>query len=63
MISEKRERFYIASTLLGGIVLMVSIWVGSSYFEARAFNNVTGKNVSTLDAMFINLRVQEPTSD
>lgn len=27
--------------------------------EARAFNRVTGGNVSTWDAMFVSLRVQE----
>jgi hypothetical protein len=33
-------------------------WVVQSFFEARAFNNATGANVSTWDAMWIELRVQ-----
>ena len=41
--------------------IFVTEWVVKSYFEARAFNRVTGKNVSTWDAMFIELRVQEPS--
>lgn len=40
-------------------VFSVGLWACASYFEARAFNRVTGKNVSTVDAMFIQLRVQE----
>lgn len=34
-------------------------WVIGSKFEANAYNNITGKNVSTWDAMWIQLRVQE----
>lgn len=46
--------------LLIGIVLTLPLsgWVVSSFFEARAFNNATGKNISTWDAMWIELRVQ-----
>lgn len=32
-------------------------WILLSHFEARAFNRVTGAEVSTWDAMFIELRV------
>lgn len=41
------------------MVCVVAFMVVSSFFEARAFNAVTGKNVSTWDAMWIELRVQE----
>jgi len=41
-----------------GFVLVIAIWVGMSYMEARAYNNATGSNVSTTDAMFTQLRVQ-----
>jgi len=40
----------------------LALWVGSSYFEAAAFNRVTGKAVSTFDAMWIELRVQEQSN-
>lgn len=36
-----------------------AFWVGQSYFEAQSFNRLTGNNVSTWDAMFVSLRVQE----
>lgn len=42
-----------------GAAITIGIWVLSSYLEARAFNSVTGGNVSTLEAMFVELRVQE----
>ena len=35
-------------------------WVGSSYFEARTYSRLTGKQVTTWDAMWIELRVIEP---
>jgi hypothetical protein len=41
------------------VVVLVSGWVIQSHFEAAAFNRVTGKHVSTWDAMWIELRVQE----
>ena len=44
-----------AATLILGLI----IWVISSHMEASAFNHATGKNVSTWDAMFIELRIQE----
>lgn len=44
-------------------LLMISIplgfaW-GSAYYEAQAYYRVTGKKVSTWDAIFLDLRVQE----
>jgi uncharacterized membrane protein len=42
------------------LVIVFVWWIVGSYFEARAFNRVTGKDVSIFDAMFIELRVQEP---
>lgn len=38
-------------------IVPLSFWVCSSYYEARAYSNVTGKKVSTFDAMFLELRV------
>ena len=51
--------------LLGAIVLgfisaFISAWIIKSKLEADAFNNATGKQVSTWDAMWIELRIQEP---
>lgn len=41
----------------------ISVWVVKSHFEAKSFNAVTGKNVSTWQAMWIQLRVQEGSDD
>ena len=45
-----------------GVVLFGAIWVRAvlfAYFEAEAFNRHTGQNVSTWDAMFLELRIQD----
>jgi hypothetical protein len=49
----------IALTIITGIFVlgMAVLWMGSSYFEARAYERVTGQHVSTWDAMFLDLRV------
>ena len=41
------------------ILVMLLLWLAHSYFEARAYNRITGSDVSTLDAMFLQLRVSE----
>ena len=43
--------------IVGMIILSVGVWVLHSHLEAKAYNNVTGKEVSTFDAMFLELRV------
>ena len=37
----------------------LGVWVLKSSCEASSYNRVTGSNVSTWDAMFLELRVQE----
>jgi hypothetical protein len=39
--------------------LLFVIWYAASAVEARAYNRITGSNVSAFDAMFVELRVQE----
>ncbi|AMV30887.1 hypothetical protein VN12_02145 [Pirellula sp. SH-Sr6A] len=41
------------------VLFVIGLWMGSSAMEAKAFNRVTGKNVTMWDAMFIQLRVQD----
>jgi flagellar basal body-associated protein FliL len=41
----------------------IAVWVVSSHYEAESFQKLTGKQVSTWDAMWLELRVQEPTSE
>lgn len=42
------------------VVIFLSIWITHSYFEARTYRRLTGQQVSTFDAMWVSLRVQEP---
>ena len=46
-------------TAFGILALAVSGWVVASRMEANSFNAVTGKSVTTWQAMWIELRVQE----
>lgn len=50
----------VALAFVGGLIAGF-IWVFSSNMEASAFNSVTGKSVTTWQAMWIELRVQEPS--
>ncbi|MCX6994167.1 MAG: hypothetical protein NT011_13635 [Kiritimatiellaeota bacterium] len=43
-----------------GLIAMM-FWVFTSKMEAATFNSVTGKSVTTWQAMWIELRVQEPS--
>lgn len=56
-----RDGENLLSCLLGVAMFAAAagIWVWQSKLEAEAFNRVTGKNVSTWDAMFLDLRVNE----
>jgi hypothetical protein len=43
----------------GIVVLLLAGWIISSSCEASAYRRLTGKQVTTYDAMFLDLRVQE----
>ncbi|MGQ0721048.1 MAG: hypothetical protein ACT4PE_05670 [Candidatus Eiseniibacteriota bacterium] len=47
--------------IAGSVAVLVAcaLWVVFSHFEARSYNRITGANVSTWDAMWVELRVQE----
>lgn len=36
---------------------MPGFWLARSYFEAQSFNRLTGKQATTWDAMWVELRV------
>ncbi len=57
MKTEERSIVILAGAVLAVVILS---WALVSCFEACAFERVTGKHVSTWDAMFLDLRVQEP---
>lgn len=45
------------------LVLAVAVaapaaWIASSHFEAKAYNRLTGKDVTTWEAMWVELRVE-----
>jgi hypothetical protein len=51
-------RLYLWAVVIGCSFALAG-WVGKSWMEARTFERLTGKKVSVVDAMFVELRVQE----
>jgi hypothetical protein len=62
MDDETKEAIMIVIRIMAILLLMgAGVWIFRSDMEASAFNSVTGKNVTTWQAMWIELRVQEPS--
>ena len=60
----KNEELWLWGAFCGvALLLIIGIWILFSWLEARAFHEVTGRDVSTWDAMFIELRVQEGAAE
>jgi Na+-transporting methylmalonyl-CoA/oxaloacetate decarboxylase gamma subunit len=58
-ISKEAEGCAVTIMGMGVLIVLVLIfWVFPAYFEARAFNRLTGRNASTWEAMWVELRVQ-----
>jgi len=57
---DKKAVVWAVALILAILALVLPLWVVRSYYEAQAFERVTGKHVLTWDAMFLDLRVQEP---
>lgn len=57
-IDERPGNKVVALLVLGVFLLVLGAGVVDAFFEARAYNNATGSDVSTWDAMWIELRVQ-----
>lgn len=51
------EGTVIATIFIILMFILPAIWVARSHMEAKAYNNVTGANVSTWDAMWIDVEV------
>jgi VIT1/CCC1 family predicted Fe2+/Mn2+ transporter len=56
---------HFAAIFIGGVIpvagmllLFASFWWVASYVEASAYNRITGSDVTTWEAMFVELRVQ-----
>ena len=41
------------------ILLAITAWIGMSAIEASTYTRLTGKEVTVIDAMFIDLRVAD----
>lgn len=51
----------VTSVLLIAIIFIsVGGWVTKSHFEAKTYSRLTGRQVTTWDAMWVQLRVIEP---
>ena len=64
LMEERYERpaWEVWLPLVGCILVIaaaIGLWVFASAMEARAYERITGKRVSTWDAMWVDLRVQE----
>ncbi len=57
-MSKDAEKFLTVAGTVAAIALLAGFVWAQAHFEAAAFNNATGKNVSTWDAIWIDLRVQ-----
>lgn len=62
-MTKAKDGHTIGSILIVAFAVMVilaiptTIWVVSSHFEAATFTKLTGKEATTWDAMWVNLRV------
>lgn len=60
MNKDERNAILIGvAVLVMCITLALALTAVSAYNEARAYQRVTGKTVTTWDAMWLDLRVQE----
>ncbi len=62
MKQETKERLGWFLAIIGVVLIFsfaISFPIIAAYFEAQAYNRVTGSNVTTWDAIWLDLRVQE----
>lgn len=57
---EVREEAALAALVVFVVALLIGGWVFQSSMEAHTYQRLTGKHVTTWDAMWVELRVQEP---
>ena len=51
------------ATGLAFLAFALSVWITRSHFEAQTYTKLTGKQVTTWDAMWVELRVIEPAQE
>lgn len=61
--NEKNPFKAYAAFILLIALCSIGWWVTKSRMEASAFNRITNSDVTTWDAMWVQLRVDRPTSD
>jgi hypothetical protein len=58
-MSEGTKAAWMVIIFIGFIAVLLAVWWGKSTMEAAAYNRITGSDVSTWDAMWVELRVQD----
>jgi hypothetical protein len=61
MTDTKSNSDGICMLAFAGIVILLVLggYILKSYFEAKTFNELTGRNVSTWQALFVQLRIDD----
>jgi len=59
MSKSRRDDTFVVGMVILFIIGGLFVWIGRGYMEASAYNRVTGADLSTWDALWIDLRVQE----
>ena len=47
----------------GMILLFTGVWVVKSHFEAKTYSEITGKHITTGQALWVQFRITEPYPD
>lgn len=55
-----KDYFLLISIFVIFLLIFVCSWIFQSHMEAQSFNKITGENISTWDAMWVQLRIDRP---
>lgn len=55
---KDEDKARVVVILLAIPIFLCCFWILPSYFEAKTFSRLTGKSVSTWDAMWVELRIE-----
>lgn len=58
--NEKQFVLAVLLIMLATFLVIGGGWIVASYMKAVAYTRITGKEVTTWDAMWVDLRIQEP---